>query len=191
MKRTNLPLIGATLLVLAGVAFTGVQVQAAPGGSPAAAPDWQVTALPSATPTLLLPLENATETPGALTPGRSMVEEWDRVCVKKVPYTILAIPETATFSVVAPDGLIEPTLEPGTINPEANACQSVLVFDGKQIIVCSGPQDTTITMRVTNGGLTEDFDVPFKVCPLKPEPKNPPTTPLVVPSETPVIPPTP
>lgn len=97
----------------------------------------------------------------------SMIEEWDKICVRKIPYTILALPEKATFDVVPPEGPV-PTPEHGSSNPNVYTCNSVGVFGGKQVVVCSGPSLYSFTLKVSDGGNSEDFRVDLKACPIKP-----------------------
>ncbi len=101
-----------------------------------------------------------------------MVALWDKVCVKKLPYTILAIPENATFEVVQPEDPLPP-VQPGSGNPNVLSFFCVVTFGGKQVVVCIGPEDFAFTLHVTDGGSSEDFTVPLKACPIK-RPQPPP-----------------
>jgi hypothetical protein len=98
--------------------------------------------------------------------GTSMAQEWDRFCVKKVPYTLIAIPENATFEVATAGGTI-PTREPGGVSPGEFTCTAVGVFRGHQVVVCKGPQLTAFTLRVSADGESQDFLTGTTWCPIK------------------------
>jgi hypothetical protein len=89
---------------------------------------------------------------------------WDQFCVKKIPYTLLAVPEDATFEIVQPEGPL-PTVRPGYSTSEI-ACESAGIFRGQQVIVCRGPDLFSFNLTITSGGETGEFPVPLKTCPL-------------------------
>ncbi len=167
-KLTLLLTIGALMFVAVSVAFASTSAAASETQSEAAfvggAPLLQdVTPTPTVSPdTAAAPDDEA---------AASMVELWDQFCVRKIPYTLLAIPENATFEVVVPEGTY-PTPAPGYFNAPQYACTSVLTINGQQVLVCTGPQLYSFTLRVTDGGTTEDFSVPLKACPLPREPRE-------------------
>lgn len=111
--------------------------------------------------------QDATPTPSGdvSTQTASMVELWDQFCVRKIPYTLLALPKDATFEVVQPTEPL-PTPMPGYFNADELACVSVGIFRDKQVVVCRGPQLFAFTLKVNDAGATEDFQVPLKACPL-------------------------
>ncbi|HEY2981982.1 MAG TPA: hypothetical protein VGJ22_12430 [Anaerolineales bacterium] len=96
----------------------------------------------------------------------SIVQEWDRFCVKKIPYTLLALPENASYEIVAPEG-IAPSTEPGSRNPNEFSCTTAGIFRGRQVVTCTGPQFWSFTLRVKDGGSSEDFQVGLTGCPIK------------------------
>jgi len=150
----------AVLIAVAALSVQSAQAQDVP------VPAFQTTATPT-------PSSDSVTVPGNTAPeaqAPSMVELWDQICVRKIPYTILAIPENATFEVVQPEGPL-PTPEPGSSNPNELACSNPVTFGGKQVVVCTGPQLFSFNLHVTDGGTTEDFPVPLKFCPIK-SPEN-------------------
>jgi hypothetical protein len=151
----------AVLVAVAALSVRSAQAQDVPDLA------LQATATPATSSDSVTAPEGSTA-PGAQEP--SMVELWDQVCVRKIPYTILAIPENATFEVVQPEGPL-PTPEPGSSNRNELACSNPVTFGGKQVVVCTGPQLFSFDLRVTNGGTSEDFSVPLKFCPIK-SPEN-------------------
>ncbi len=197
MKKTSLLFImGVLTFSLALTAFVTASADSASETTAA-----QGTVVPLLTPTIEVPppineplIETPTATaiaPFAPAVDSSLVTLWDKICVRKVPYTILAIPASASFDLLAPDGSIIPALEPNaTPVPGANRCESVLNLGGRQVLVCSGQQNSVFMLRVTDGSLTEDFEVPLKACPLKPlqleETETPAPTPTMI--ETPSVP---
>jgi hypothetical protein len=98
----------------------------------------------------------------------SLIQIRDQMCVKKIPYTILALPSTATF----------------TTDPSASkvTCKSVLNIAGTQTVVCTGPAESFFTIHVSNNASSEDFTVPMRGCPPSnnaesgPAPVSQPTT---------------
>ncbi len=101
---------------------------------------------------------------GSGTQTASVVQVWDQFCVSKVPYTLLALPQDASFDVVQPEGPL-PTVMPGYTTASQIACDSVGVFRDKQVVVCRGPQLFSFTLKIS-GAASEDSQVPLKECPL-------------------------
>jgi hypothetical protein len=106
------------------------------------------------------------------TPSAPRVLLWDQFCVKKIPYTLLAVSESATFEVnTGGDGeenrTVMPTFEPGASNPNKIACTSAGVYSGRQLIVCTGPNNWSFDITISDGGESGEFPVPLKWCPIK------------------------
>lgn len=156
MKNTStILLIGAIALSVIGAAFALQPGRAAAGE---AAPVLQ-NATPTAADT------GAAQAPAVQgTPTEPQVQIWDQFCVKKIPYTLLAIPENATFEVIQPEGPL-PTVRPGYSTTDI-ACESVGIFRGKQVLVCRGPDLWSFNVTISDGGASADFPVPLKSCPL-------------------------
>lgn len=168
MKKLALLLtVGALIFVAVSVVFASrsVQAQSALSGD-AQVQDQGVLEAPAyqAFPVTATPGPDDPRVPGAT--EVPMVEMRSQFCVRKIPYTLLALPENATFEVIAPYGPV-PTPEPGSTNPNEYACSAALILDGKQIVVCTGPNDYSFSLRVMNDGGAEDFPVPLKACPIK------------------------
>jgi len=156
MKKTfTWFILGALTLALAAFGFVTAQAK------PETAALLQATT--AATATLPADTNDNNVDSGLVVPAASSVVVWDQFCVKKIPYTILALPENASFEVVQPE--ILPTVVPGG-NSNDIACESVGTFRNKHVVVCRGPQLYSFTMHVTDGGTTEDFQVPLKACPI-------------------------
>ncbi len=106
----------------------------------------------------------APSTNGSAASGDVVV--WDQFCVRKVPYTLIAMSKNASFEVAKPEGIM-PTPVTGTGNSNEIACESVGIFRDKQIVVCRGPQLFTFTLNVSGDGASEAFAVPLGACPNK------------------------
>ena len=146
-------MLGAVALTILGAVFavSPASAGAAPLGSQAV----QQQATPTVTPVSTGQQQTS-----------SLVKEWDRFCVKKVPYTLLALPQNATFEIVPFEGTV-PTAEPGSSSPSEFSCSAVGTFRGQQVVVCKGPQLTSFTLRVSSDGSSEDFPVGLTWCPIK------------------------
>ena len=153
MKKTYVVLLLGTL-TLALLAFAYVSAQAMTGDNPNAL--LQVTGTPG--------VEEATD---SQTPVASIVELWSQFCVKKIPYTLLALPENASFEVALPEETILPTPHPAMGNSNEIACTNVGIFRGMQVVVCRGPAAYAFPLQVSDGATSEEFEVPLKACGLQ------------------------
>lgn len=151
-------LLGAlTLAVLGAILVLGpISAGAASEGSSSAPQRGAPTATPAAS-------GSGSDAQQASEP---LVQEWDRFCVKKVPYTLLALPENATYEVAQFEGVL-PTTEPGSNTPLEFSCTTAGIFRGKQVVVCKGPQLVSFTLNVSSDGASEAFPVGLTFCPLK------------------------
>ncbi len=119
------------------------------------------------TPTPVAPV-GAVASPAPTTSGSqasSLVQLWDQFCVSKVPYTLLAIPQGATFNVTQPTGPL-PTPVPGYTTADQTACGAAGVSHGQQVVVCRGPQLYSFGLHVASADATQDYQVPMKECAL-------------------------
>jgi len=164
-QTTEMKMKNSSKLLMLG-AFTLAVVSAAlvlnPGRAGASA-STGVDVLPALAPTATAVASQNGSQSGQTS---SIVQEWDRFCVKKIPYTLLALPQNASYEIVAPEG-IAPTTEPGSRNPNEFSCTTAGIFRGRQVVACTGPQSWTFTLRVKDGGSSEDFVVALKGCPIK------------------------
>jgi hypothetical protein len=150
MKKTfTLLMLGALTLTLLAFAFITVQAKSEDK------PLLQTTATPA--PSIDDGAQDAS--------GDIVV--WDQFCVRKVPYTLIAMPKDASFEVVQPEGVL-PTPIISTGNSNEIACESVGIFRDRQVVVCRGPQLYSFTLQVAG----EDFTVPLKACPGPQQPSN-------------------
>lgn len=169
MKKTfTLLMLGA--LTLALTAFGFFNVQAKSEGNIAVL---QATATPI--PADEETNDDANDNNGSLgldpTDPNSSVVVWDQFCVRKIPYTILALPENSTFELASESVAVAPTQVVGG-NSNQFACESVGTFRNKHIVVCHGPQLYSFDLQVNDGGTTETYQVPLKGCPIPPQPEE-------------------
>ena len=159
MKKTfTLLLLGAITLTLLAFAYVSAKAQSGSDGNSAL--------LQQATATPTTPVTGGDNSSNAQT--TSSVEVWDQFCVKKIPYTILALSKNASFEVAQSDASTpQPTPVVGTDNSNEIACSSVGTFRDKQVVVCHGPQLFAFTLHISGDGGSEDFQVPLKACPIK------------------------
>jgi hypothetical protein len=97
------------------------------------------TDVPAATlaPTVAVPLE-----PLAVT-------ENDRFCLKKVPYTLIGMPETSTYQMLT----------------EGFTCSEGGIQAGQHLITCTGPMYSLFKIQVCDGGACQDFEFGTTNCP--------------------------
>lgn len=66
-------------------------------------------------------------------------------CVNNVAHALLVLPDTATFQLVSSS----PTTTVGNTTTTANInCTTIEVNNGKQVVLCSGPEKTSIALNV-------------------------------------------
>jgi hypothetical protein len=162
MKKTfTLLMLGALTLALTAFGFFNVQAKS----------DGNAVLQTTATP---IPTDQDTDDDGNSvldpTDPNSSVVVWDQFCVRKIPYTILALPENSTFE-LASDQVV-PTQTVGG-NTNQYACESVGTFRDKHIVVCHGPQLYSFNLQVNDGGTTQEYQVPLKGCPIPQQPEEP------------------
>jgi hypothetical protein len=154
MKKTfTLLALGGLALVL--MAFTFVSVQAKPEGN----------VLLQATATTTASANGGNNNTGPTAQASANVVVWDQFCVRKVPYTLIAISQNASFEILEQDGTVMPTPIVSTGNSNEIVCESVGVFRDKQVVVCRGPQLFSFPISVSGDGGTEEFLVPLGACP--------------------------
>lgn len=116
---------------------------------PVAAPTEIPTQIP---PTAVLPTDLPAPTlePTVAVPQQPLVvTENDRFCLKKVPYTLIGMPETATYRMLS-DGFI---------------CSEGGIQNGQHLITCTGPMYTLFQIEVCDGGACQNFEFGTTNCP--------------------------
>ncbi|MBI5295537.1 MAG: hypothetical protein HY869_08685 [Chloroflexi bacterium] len=78
-----------------------------------------------------------------------VVTENDRFCLKKVPYTLIGMPETATYRMLS----------------EGYSCSEGGIQNGQHLITCTGPMYTLFQIEVCDGGACQNFEFGTTNCP--------------------------
>lgn len=114
---------------------------------PTEAPTSQV--LPTAVPPTEPPA--ATLEPTLVPPPAQplTVTENDRFCLKKVPYTLIGMPETASYQMLT----------------EGFSCSEGGVQAGQHLITCTGPMYSLFKIQVCDGGNCQEFEFGTTNCP--------------------------
>ena len=114
-----------------------------------------------------------TQTAGTGTPGIPVTGEIVLVecqfCVDTTAHALLVLPDTATFEIVSPP----PTTTTSTTSVASTTpiCTTVEVNNGRQVVLCSGPEMTPLTINIcTDANTCADFPVDLLACPLVAQP---------------------
>src|SRR5215207_8927208 len=82
----------------------------------------------------------STQTPGIPVTGVDVVLVECQFCIDTMAYALLVLPETATFEVVSPAN--------STTTSTTTNCSTVEVNNGKQVVLCSAPEMTALTLNI-------------------------------------------
>jgi hypothetical protein len=90
-------------------------------------------------------------------------------CVDTLAHALLVLPDTATFEVVAANTTTTTT----TTSALNTNCSTIEVNNGKQVVLCSGPEMTPITLNICmNRNTCTSFPVQLLACPLTQAPDD-------------------
>jgi len=139
------------------------------------------TTTPTADTTQLTPT-NTTQTPSIPVTGDVILLEC-QFCINSMGHALLVIPETATFEMT--------TTATGT----DMGCNTVDTFDGKQVVLCRGEENTSLTLNICTDGNCTELAVDLQACPVSNTPQpgtatNTPTPGAVTDTATPQASPT-
>jgi hypothetical protein len=110
------------------------------------------------------PAVGASRTPVIPVTGLDIVLVECQFCVDTLAHALLVLPDTATFEVVS-----QSTTTTSTTTTVNTNCSTIEVNNGKQVVLCSGPEKTPITLNIcTNGTTCTSFPVQLQACPLAP-----------------------
>lgn len=114
-----------------------------------------------------------TQTAGTGTPGIPVTGEIVLVecqfCVDTTAHALLVLPDTATFEIVSPPA--PTTTSTTSVATTAPNCTTVEVNNGRQVVLCSGPEMTPLTLNICTDTTTcTDFPVDLLACPLVAQP---------------------
>lgn len=123
------------------------------------------TETPSATPSLEATLKPTVAVTGTVTPPT--LEALCQFCLVQTPHAIVAIDEAASYEVQP--ALTAPTPTGTPVPEEQVACTTVETLNGKQVVLCHGPQGAVITLNVCLPGGSANcakFPITLMTCPL-------------------------
>lgn len=106
-----------------------------------------------------------TQTSGIPVTGQDIMLVECQFCVDTQAHALLVLPDSATYKIISPAAS---TSSSSTANP-APACSTVEVNNGKQVVLCSGPEMTPLVLNIcTDANTCTDFPVDLLACPLTP-----------------------
>jgi len=121
------------------------------------------------------PTADTTTTPGIPVTGPDIVLVECQFCVDTWAHALLILPDTATFEIVSPAPATTTSTTAQSTDPR---CSTVEVNNGRQVVLCSGPEMTPITLNIcTDTNSCTDFPVDLLACPETQQPNQPQSTP--------------
>jgi hypothetical protein len=117
-----------------------------------------------------------TRTPGIPVTGVDIVLVECQFCVDTTAHALLVLPDTATFQITSPTP--NTTTSTTSVAVTDPSCTTVEVNHGKQVVLCSGPEMTPLTLNICTETTTcTDFPVDLLACPWQHSPRRHPPTP--------------
>ena len=130
-------------------------------------------------------------TPTAVIPvtGLDIMPVECQFCVDNMAHALLVLPDTATFEVISQSTSTTTGNTTTTINTN---CSTIEVNNGKQVVLCSGPEKTAINLNVcvnsNNGNTCTNYPLQLLACsvtqPLAPAPNKTPKAPTATATST-------
>jgi len=114
---------------------------------------------PSATDTTQTAGTSTTLTPGIPVTGSDVILLECQFCIQNMAQALLVIPDTATFEVV------NNTASLSTPGPDTG-CNTVDTFEGRQVVICRGQENTSLTVSICLNGSCTQLEVELQPCPL-------------------------
>lgn len=95
-------------------------------------------------------------------------------CVDTTAHALLVLPDTATFEIVSPPPAT--TTSTTSVGATSPICTTVEVNNGRQVVLCSGPEMTPLTINIcVDANTCADFPIDLLACPLAAQPTAAPT----------------
>jgi hypothetical protein len=114
----------------------------------------QAVGTPGATRTAVIPVT-----------GQEIMLVECQFCVDTRAHALLVLPDTATFNITSP-ALGATTSNTTAVDAEPR-CTTVEVNNGRQVVLCSGPEMTPLVVNIcTDASTCTDFPVDLLACPL-------------------------
>lgn len=110
----------------------------------------------------VIPGQGLTQTPLVPVTGSDIMLVECQFCVDTRAHALLVLPDTATFNIVSP----APPAD-GTKTDADPRCTTVEVNNGRQVVLCSGPEMTPLVVNIcTDANNCTNFPVDLLACPL-------------------------
>jgi hypothetical protein len=102
-----------------------------------------------------------TRTPGIPVTGQEIMLVECQFCVDTRAHALLVLPDTATFQITSP------AVTANTTTDTQPTCTTVEINNGRQVVLCSGPEMTPLVVNIcTDASTCTDFPVNLLACPL-------------------------
>lgn len=106
---------------------------------------------------------DTTQTPLIPVTGPDIMLVECQFCVDTRAHALLVLPDTASFQIVSP----APSTTTSTTADTEAQCTTVEVNNGRQVVLCSGPEMTPLTVNIcTDASTCTDFPIDLLACPL-------------------------
>lgn len=107
------------------------------------------------------PSVGTTSTPGIPVTGQDIVLVACQFCVDTRAHALLVLPDRASFQITSP------AVSTTTTSDTQPTCTTVEINNGKQVVLCSGPEMTPLVVNIcTDSSHCTDFPVDLLACPL-------------------------
>ena len=172
MTSTPLATTPLTAVQETGDTATAIGTAVLPEGSETATLD--ATGI-AATPIVGSPALDTTLTAAIPVTGQDIVLVECQFCVDTRAHALLVLPDTATFHITSPSPSAA-TNDTAAVDSEPR-CTTVEVNNGRQVVLCSGPEMTPLVVNIcTDANTCTDFPVDLLACPLSQGGQVGPTT---------------
>lgn len=112
-------------------------------------------------------------TPGVPVTGADILLVECQFCVDTTAHALLVMPDTATFEIVSAPSTTTTSTSSTSVAATTPSCVTVAVNNGKQVVLCSGPEMTPLTINIcTADNACTDFPVDLLACPLATQPTS-------------------
>jgi hypothetical protein len=108
-----------------------------------------------------VPASGLTRTPVIPVTGDDILLVECQFCVDTRAHALLVLPDTATFQITSP------AVSSSTTTDTQPTCTTVEINNGRQVVLCSGPELTPLVVNIcTDASTCTDFPVDLLACPL-------------------------
>ncbi len=108
-----------------------------------------------------VPAPGLTRRPVIPVTGQDIMLVECQFCVDTRAHALLVLPDTATFQITSP------AVSASTTTDTQPTCTTVEINNGRQVVLCSGPEMTPLVVNIcTDASTCTDFPVDLLACPL-------------------------